>query len=96
MNSVQTITALSALAQPTRLEVFRTLVRAGDGGMSAGTLAASVGTPPNTMSGHLAILTRAGLASAKREGRSIRYTAVPTTIRALTDFLTDAAGGSRE
>lgn len=66
---------LSALAQQGRLEVFRLLVRAGRDGIAAGDLARAAGVAPNTLSAQLNILTGAGLARSRREGRSIIYSA---------------------
>ena len=81
------IAVMSALAQPTRLAVFSLLARADGNGMIAGDLAERTGTPPNTMSAHLAILSRAGLVASRRSGRNIFYSAVPDAIRQLTVFL---------
>ena len=81
------ITVMSALAQPTGLAVFSLLARAGEGGMIAGDLAEQTGTPANTMSAHLTILSQAGLAKSRRVGRNIFYSAVPGAIRQLTVFL---------
>lgn len=81
------ITVMSALAQPTRLAVFSLLARAGEEGMSAGDLAERTGTPTNTMSAHLTILSQAGLAKSRRAGRNIFYSALPDAIRQLTVFL---------
>ncbi len=81
------IAVMSALAQPTRLAVFSLLARAGDAGMTAGVLAEKTGTPSNTMSSHLTILSQAGLTTSRRAGRNIFYRAVPDTIRQLTVFL---------
>lgn len=86
------IDALGALAQETRLEIFRTLVRAhspnaDDAGLPAGELAAQLGVAAPTLSFHLKELTRAGLVSARREGRSIIYTANLAGMRALADYL---------
>ncbi len=66
---------LSALAQQGRLEVFRLLVQAGPAGAPAGDLARAAGVPANTLSAQLSILTNAGLARSRREGRSIIYSA---------------------
>lgn len=84
---MKAITVMSALAQPTRLAVFSLLARAGDEGMTAGELAEKTGTPANTMSSHLTILSQAGLASSRRAGRNIFYRALPDAIRQLTVFL---------
>ena len=75
MESEQAILALAALAQPTRLEVFRLLVKHEPDGLAAGDVAKSLAVPQNTMSSHLSILARAGLVSAQRFGRSIVYRA---------------------
>lgn len=81
------ITVMSALAQPTRLAVFSLLARAGAEGMTAGDLAEKTGTPANTMSSHLTILSQAGLATSRRAGRNIIYSALPDAVRQLTVFL---------
>ncbi|MBN9584974.1 MAG: transcriptional regulator [Afipia sp. 62-7] len=75
MESENAILALAALAQSTRLDVFRLLVRHEPDGLAAGNVAGLLAVPQNTMSSHLAILTRAGLVSPKRTGRSIVYRA---------------------
>ena len=69
------VTALSALAQDTRLAAFRLLVRAGPAGMAAGRIADALSLPANTLSFHLAQLDHAGLVTARRAGRSIIYAA---------------------
>ena len=78
---------MSALAQPTRFQVFTMLARAGDEGMSSGDLAVRTAAAANTMSSHLAILNRAGLVTAEKAGRNIVYRAVPETVRTLAAFL---------
>lgn len=83
------VTALSALANPSRLSAFRLLVRAGKDGMAAGTIAQEVGALPNTLSTHLAILGNAGLITSRREGRSIVYSADYDRMRELLGFLVD-------
>src|SRR3546814_9676581 len=75
METESAITALSALAQATRLETFRLLVRHEPEGLAAGDIARSLDVPPNTMSAHLAILARAGLVRSERHSRSIIYRA---------------------
>lgn len=87
MEKMTAIALMSALAQPTRLMVFSLLARANKSGLTAGDLAERTGTPANTMSAHLAILSRAGLVAPRRAGRNIFYTAVPDAIRQLTVFL---------
>jgi ArsR family transcriptional regulator len=73
MESEHAILALAALAQSTRLDVFRLLARHEPEGLAAGDIAKALAVPQNTMSSHLAILSRAGLVSAERFSRSIVY-----------------------
>lgn len=84
---------MSALSQPTRLAVFRQLVGALPEGMAAGDIATAVGSSPNTMSAHLAILSRAGLVASDKVGRSVVYRAIVGPVRDLASFLTVATGG---
>jgi ArsR family transcriptional regulator, arsenate/arsenite/antimonite-responsive transcriptional repressor len=89
--------ALAALSQPTRLETFRLLVRHEPDGLPAGEIARKLEVPQNTMSAHLAILTRAGLAISERHSRSIIYRADLNRLRELTLYLVkDCCGGSAE
>jgi len=81
------ISALSALAHPGRLEVFRRLVRAGPQGLAAGEIARATGSLPNTLSSNLAILNAAGLTRSRREGRSIIYSADFGAMRGLLGYL---------
>lgn len=87
MDISSAIESLSALAQPTRLKVFQLLVRHEPDGMIAGEIARLIETPQNTMSTHLAVLTRAGLISSSRQGRQIAYRANLDSLRELTVFL---------
>lgn len=87
MDQTQAVAALAALAQDTRLSVFRLLVRAGPQGMIAGAIAEHIGIPGSTMSHHLAALERAGLVVSKRESRQIHYTANFEGMRGLLGFL---------
>ncbi|WP_136651112.1 ArsR/SmtB family transcription factor [Paracoccus aeridis] len=97
MESSHAIAALSALAQPTRLECFRLLVRHEPQGLSAGELARALDVPANTLSAHLTILSHAGLVAGERDGRSIIYRANLERMRALTIFLLkDCCGGRAE
>ena len=75
MDATKAIDALSALSQITRLETFRLLVKHEPAGLPAGEVARLLGVPQNTMSAHLAVLTRAGLTMSDRHGRSIIYRA---------------------
>ena len=81
------IDALGALAQPTRLDAFKLLVRHEPDGLPAGQVATQLDVPQNTMSAHLAILTRAGLIQSERQSRSIIYRANIDTLRELMLFL---------
>jgi len=84
MNAVK---ALGALAQESRLEVFRLLVRKGATGMAAGELSDHFGLPATTMSFHLKELSSAGLITARRESRSIIYSANYVHMQQLLKFL---------
>jgi ArsR family transcriptional regulator len=88
---------LAALSQPTRLKVFRLLVRHESDGLAAGEVARQLDIPQNTMSAHLAVLTRAGLAMGERHSRSIIYRADLNRLRELTLYLIkDCCGGNAE
>lgn len=87
--------AFAALAQDTRLRVFRLLLRHGPDGLPAGEIARQVGTPPNTMSTHLGILSRAGLVQARRESRQVFYGVELAGIRGLVAFLVEDCCGGR-
>jgi ArsR family transcriptional regulator, arsenate/arsenite/antimonite-responsive transcriptional repressor len=87
MDTTEAVTRLSALAQESRLNVFRMLVRAGREGLPAGDIARALAVPHNTMSSHLAILTRAKLVQARKEGRSVIYALDLEGTRGLLSFL---------
>ena len=89
MDETHATQALGALAQPTRLAVFRLLVREGPEGLPAGEVAARVGVQPATLSCHLAQLERTGLLVSRRRSRQIIYAADFATMRALVGFLLD-------
>ena len=97
MEACDAVAALSALAHDQRLSVFRMLVQAGAGGMSAGDIARRLGAPPSTLSANLNLLSQTGLARSRRQGRSIIYCADFDRMRALLGFLLeDCCGGSPE
>lgn len=97
MDSKKAITALAALAQNTRLDTFRLLVKHEPDGLPVGELASLIDVPQNTMSAHLKTLTQAGLISGERHSRSIIYRANLDTLRDLTLFLLkDCCGASIE
>ena len=89
------LAALAALGQPTRLAIFRLLLRMEPTGLAAGALADAVGCPHNTLSTHIAILARAGLVKGTRDGRTITYRADAVGTRALIAFLVTDCCGSR-
>ncbi len=89
------LTAFAALAQHTRLDVFRLLIKAGPEGMAAGDIADALDVRQNTMSANLSVLQQAGLLRREREGRSIRYIADFTGIRGLLAFLLEDCCGGR-
>jgi DNA-binding transcriptional ArsR family regulator len=97
MDTSSAIVVLAALAQPTRLEVFRLLVTREPEGVPAGELARLLAVPQNTMSAHLSTLARAHLVTAERHSRSIIYRANLACLREMTLFLLkDCCGGSPE
>lgn len=97
MDETDVILALAALAQPTRLQTFRQLVAREPDGIASGELARLMAVPANTMSSHLAILTRAGLVRAERQSRTILYRADLQRFRALATYLLkDCCGGRAE
>lgn len=97
MDLIDSVEALSALAQPTRLEVFRLLVRSEPEGVSAGDIARRLDVPHNTMSTHLAILSRVGLISSARVSRSIFYRADLSAFRKVVLYLLkDCCAGKPE
>jgi DNA-binding transcriptional ArsR family regulator len=97
MESKQAIEALAALAQETRLGIFRLLVRAGPNGLPAGEIARVLEVPPATLSFHLRELERAGLLLSRRESRQIFYATHFDGMRQLLDFLMqDCCGGHPE
>ncbi len=94
MDTYNAITVFSALAQSTRQEAFRLLVAHEPDGLPAGEVARLLAVPHNTMSAHLAVLTRAALVQSERRSRSIIYRADLDTIRATVQFLVqDCCGG---
>ncbi len=95
MAAPHALAALAALGQPTRLAIFRLLVKKEPEGLSAGALADAVGCPHNTLSTHVAILARAGLVNGTRGGRTITYRADGAGTRALIAFLVDDCCNSR-
>ena len=95
MNKSRIIAALGALAQETRLDIFRLLVQKGPEGLPAGELGARLGQPSPTMSFHLNQLRFAGLVSSRRESRSIIYSANFKAMTDLLGYLTENCCGGR-
>jgi len=89
VEAITAVAALGALAQESRLEVFRLLVQQGPGGMPAGHVGEALGIPPATLSFHLAQLGHAGLVRSRREGRRVIYSADYAGMQELIAFLTE-------
>jgi DNA-binding transcriptional ArsR family regulator len=89
MKSKDAVAALAALAQETRLAIFRALVQSGSEGLTAGRIAEAVGTPASTLSFHLKELAAAGLVRSRQEGRFIHYNAEYESMSQLVAFLTE-------
>ena len=97
MDTIAALRAFAALSQPTRLDAFRLLIRAGADGMAAGEIGAALDVRQNTLSANLSVLLNAGLVRNEREGRSIRYRADMEGLRGLLAFLLeDCCGGRRD
>ncbi len=93
MDTKNAISALAALAQESRLAVFRMLVEAGPAGMSPGVIAERLALPASSLSFHLKELTNADLITPKQEGRYVNYAANFPTMNALIAFLTENCCG---
>lgn len=89
MEEKTAVAMLAALAQESRLRVFRLLVRSGPGGLAAGSIALELSLPAATLSFHLARLSAAGLIDARREGRSIVYAVRAEGVRGLIGYMTE-------
>lgn len=97
MKNTDAIEALSALAQLTRLDAFRLLIRHQPDGIGAGELARLLDVPSNTLSNHLSILSHAGLVVGERNSRNITYRANIEALQELVLFmLQDCCGGRPE
>jgi DNA-binding transcriptional ArsR family regulator len=95
MNEDEVVAALSALAHPLRLQVFRALVVSGSSGLLPGVMQEGLGVPASTLSFHLKELARAGLVSIQRDSRSLIYRADYAAMTQLLGYLTEncCAGG---
>lgn len=93
MDNKEAVTSLAALAQESRLAIFRLLVQAGPKGLAASKIAQALGMPPSSLSFHLKELSHAGLILPRQEGRFIIYAAQFDRMNALLGFLTDNCCG---
>ncbi|NWK55714.1 helix-turn-helix transcriptional regulator [Verrucomicrobiaceae bacterium N1E253] len=89
MKTTQAVEALSALAQPSRLEVFRLLAKLGEQGLCAGDISQQLNIPKPTLSFHLKELHQAKLIDSERQGRTITYRLNVPTMQHLLAFLSD-------
>jgi ArsR family transcriptional regulator, arsenate/arsenite/antimonite-responsive transcriptional repressor len=89
MKTTDAVTALAALAQPTRLDIFRLLVKRGPGGYTPSGLSDRLGVTAPTLSFHLKELLHAGLVESRRDGRFLHYSASFDRMNALVSFLTE-------
>ena len=89
METTSALSALAALAQETRLRVFRLLVEHGPLGLPAGEIGRQLGLPPATLSFHIKELAMAGLVSGRQQGRSIRYATDFAAMRGLVAYLSE-------
>jgi DNA-binding transcriptional ArsR family regulator len=96
MEKSDVLTALAALAQESRLDIYRLLVQAGADGMPAGRIGAELGLPSATLAFHLKELRQADLITFTRDGRSLIYAAVYPTMNALLAYLTENCCGRGE
>ena len=94
METGKAIGALAALAQETRLSLFRLLVGKGPDGLSAGVIGEALDVPSSSLSFHLAQLMHAGLVNQRRVGRNLFYAADFGTMRALMGYLTENCCGA--
>lgn len=93
METKQAIAALAALAQESRLAVFRLLVQRGPEGLSASKISDQVGIPPSSLSFHLKELAHAELVTSRQDGRFVIYAANFGTMNGLMSFMTDNCCG---
>src|SRR6516162_9068130 len=93
MDQKRVIAALGALAQETRLELFRLLVTAGPAGLPAGVIAQKLGVLPSSLSFHLQQLVHAGLITQRRFGRQLIYSAEYGAMNELLAYLTENCCG---
>lgn len=93
MKPAQVVKALAALAQPTRLAIYRLLVARGPEGMAAGQVAERLKVSPATLSFHFRTLNHAGLLDSRQEGRFVYYSANFTVMNGMVAYLTENCCG---
>ncbi len=96
METTQVVAALGALAQETRLAVYRLLVQRGPAGMPAGRIGEELSIPPATLSFHLKTLEQAGLARSRQDGRFVIYSADFAAMTAVLGYLTENCCGGND
>jgi len=97
MKPAQVVKALAALAQPTRLAVYRLLVTVGPDGMAAGQMAEKLKVSPATLSFHFKTLSHAGLIENRQDGRFVIYSANFEVMNGMVDYLTEnCCGGNAD
>ncbi|WP_211444081.1 ArsR/SmtB family transcription factor [Collimonas humicola] len=93
MKTNSAVAALAALAQDSRLAIFRALVQAGPNGLPAGKISEAIGISPSSLSFHMKELTHADMVTSRHEGRFVIYSANFATMSGLLAFLTDNCCG---
>lgn len=93
METIDIVVALSALAQESRLAIYRTLVQAGPDGLAAGKISEATGVAPSSLSFHLKELNHAGLVSSRNESRFVIYSANFQTMNSVIGYLTENCCG---
>jgi len=97
MKSAQVVKALAALAQPTRLAIYRLLVARGPEGVAAGQVAEKLKVAPATLSFHFKTLSHAGLVGSRQDGRYVYYTANFAVMNDMVAYLTEnCCGGNQD
>jgi DNA-binding transcriptional ArsR family regulator len=96
MGSAQVVKALAALAQPTRLAIYRLLVTSGADGLAAGQIAEKLKVSPANMSFHFKALSHAGLVESRQDGRFVYYAANFTVMNGMVDYLTENCCGGHD
>lgn len=95
MKTLNAVSALAALAQDSRLAIFRALVQAGSEGLSAGKIGEITGISPSSLTFHMKELVHADMVTSRQEGRFVIYTANFKTMNALLSFLTENCCGGQ-